>query len=696
VKGEQMKRVVVLCGILVWTVTAGAFAETRLVPDPYPTIQAAIDAAGDGDLIQVAPGTYHENILVAGRDVTLQSSDANDPNVTAITVLEGNGVDPVVRLQNSTERCILAGLTIRGGGTGIWCSGGQPAVRGCHIVENLGPGIELLAGAKPTIGNCIIAANGGLGIKMPSLVQLRGQTPISPILVNCTIAQNTEGGISGGTPAVRNSILYFNGPQQAGQQISVQGSQVTYSCVQGGFTGTGSINVDPLFARLGPDGDCHLQSRAGCWDPNSIAWVRDGRTSPCIDAGNPADAVGAECVSNGGRIDMGAYGGTVQASRSPAVQFAETGQPLNPLAGRGVVLADFNGDGVLDAFVANQDSRDGRGHRVYCGLEHGLFSDSGQVLLDPAGWADRPAIGDIDGDGRQEVITGRTAWLNDGQGYFTVSTDRFTDSDQMALFRIRLADLNGDGRPDVVATIWNGTTGNGHFRVYLNDGQGRFRDTGSRLGGGMIAPITLGDLDGNGTIDAVTTGWRANTVIPGASDYCPNRVWLNDGNSRFTDSGQVLDEGAHHLHTTAIADIDGDGHLDLIIGMTDAPWAKVYLNDGQGRFSPVQTFGTAWVESLACGDLDGDGLVDVFVGCGAGSPNQVWLNDGRGRLRDSGVRLTAVHSADVALGDLDADGDLDAFVVGFGGTSEILGSPAQMWLNTTPQRPAVYRSLAAD
>jgi|GEM_PF-3688556 len=65
----------------------------------------------------------------------------------AVTVLEGNGADPAVRLQNCTQRCVLAGFTIRGGNTGIWCSGGQPAIRGCQIIENLGPGIELLAGA---------------------------------------------------------------------------------------------------------------------------------------------------------------------------------------------------------------------------------------------------------------------------------------------------------------------------------------------------------------------------------------------------------------------------------------------------------------------------------------------------------------------------------------------------------------------
>ena len=139
----------------------------RLVPEQYPTIQAAIDAAQTGDVIQVAPGTYQENITIAGKDLVLRSRDANDPNVTAETILEGNGTDPVAKLQNCTEQCVMAGLTIRSGGTGIWCSGGQPAIQGCQIIESTGPGIELLSNAKPLIDHCIIAASGGLGIKMP-------------------------------------------------------------------------------------------------------------------------------------------------------------------------------------------------------------------------------------------------------------------------------------------------------------------------------------------------------------------------------------------------------------------------------------------------------------------------------------------------------------------------------------------------
>jgi hypothetical protein len=67
-------------------------------------------------------------------------------------------------------------------------------------------------------------------------------------------------------------------------------------------------------------GDYHLKSQAGRWDPHSQTWVKDDATSPCIDPGDPNSPVGEEPFPNGGRINMGAYGGTADASMSYAVK----------------------------------------------------------------------------------------------------------------------------------------------------------------------------------------------------------------------------------------------------------------------------------------------------------------------------------------------------------------------------------------
>lgn len=99
---------------------------------------------------------------------------------------------------------------------------------------------------------------------------------------------------------------------------------VFYSDVQGGFPGEGNIDMKPVFADPNND-DYHLKSTAGRWTsassvepaPETQSWVIDQISSPCIDAGDPDTPVGLERFPNGDRINMGAYGGTPEASLSP-------------------------------------------------------------------------------------------------------------------------------------------------------------------------------------------------------------------------------------------------------------------------------------------------------------------------------------------------------------------------------------------
>jgi len=108
---------------------------------------------------------------------------------------------------------------------------------------------------------------------------------------------------------------------------------VTYSDVQEGWLGEGNIDADPCFAN--PDsGDYHLKSQAGRWAATEGRWTTDDVTSPCIDAGDPMSPVGYEPFPNGGIVNMGAYGGTAEASKS---YFAKP--PCEVIA-----AGDINGD----------------------------------------------------------------------------------------------------------------------------------------------------------------------------------------------------------------------------------------------------------------------------------------------------------------------------------------------------------------
>jgi len=365
----------------------------------------------------------------------------------------------------------------------------------------------------------------------------------------------------------------------------------------------------------------------------------------------------------------------------PQVTFISNGQQLNNFAGRGVALADFNGDGALDAFVVNESGQNNQ-YRIYFGDGHGQFVDSGQ-RLEHSMEGGKPIVYDIDGDGSKDVITGRTVWLNDGHGRFSPDAARFVDADQARFWQCRLADLNGDGLIDVFAIVMvnNETKG----RVYLNDKKGHFQYAGQALGQGTLAAVELGDVNGDGFIDAVLSGWRNTDADP-----CPNRVLLNDGHGRFSESGQVFDEGLRHSHGLALGDFDGDGDLDFVLVTQHAPFARLYLNDGKGRFTVGHTLGTNSAEKVAVADLDGNGSLDIFLACIG--PNEIWLNDSRGNFSDSKLRLGTEWSWEVAVGDVNNDGFPDLFVVNLGvdqtapPETMMKGRFAEVWLNTSQRK----------
>jgi N-acetylneuraminic acid mutarotase len=380
------------------------------------------------------------------------------------------------------------------------------------------------------------------------------------------------------------------------------------------------------------------------------------------------------------------------ASSHAQVTFASNGQQLNDLVGRGVAIADFNADGNLDAFVVNESGPMSQDCRVYFGDGRGQFADSGQRLTSAAP-ARRPVVHDIDGNGTKDLIVGRAAWMNDGRGRFVAGTSLLVDSDGAMVWQCRLADLNGDGQPDLFAIV---TTANmeSKGRVYLNDGKGHFQEAAQTSLPGIASSVEMGDVNGDGAIDAVVSGWRNATT-----DACPNRVLLNDGKGRFTDTGQQLDEEMRHSHGLALGDLDQDGDLDVVLVTQQPPFARLYLNDGKSRFTPGRTVGTTGVEKVAVMDLNGDGRLDIFLACLG--PNEVWLNDGKGNFTDTTLRLGKEWSWELALGDFNGDRLPDVFVVNLGvdrtapPESMMRTRPAEVWLNTSRSVSSVPRNAEA-
>jgi hypothetical protein len=211
-----------------------------------------------------------------------------------------------------------------------------------------------LDASKPTVINCIFSENaagrgGAIGNWDSSGAKV----------INCTFYNNGSGrgGAIYNRCVVSNCILWGNQPKEIDQDKF--GPDVTYSDIAGGWRGQGNVDADPCFVRVGYwadpnnievpvdpsrpnavwiDGDYHLKSQGGRWDAGSNNWHMDDVTSPCIDAGDPNSPVGDEPFPNGGRINMGAYGGTAEASKS------YFGGPIC----KTIVAGDINGDCRVD------------------------------------------------------------------------------------------------------------------------------------------------------------------------------------------------------------------------------------------------------------------------------------------------------------------------------------------------------------
>ncbi len=309
---------------------------TAFLPDPngpignlstgvrFTSLQAAINYAQSGDIIEVSPGTYKETITLPNIPLTIRSTNPQDSAVVSLTRLVGDGSTAVVTLSAGTALRSLQGLTITGGADGIVCAGAELNLSACVITGNRDCGVEVSNESTLSLDHCIIAGNGGTGL---SSLPVKGRRLVYSTvdLAHGTITQNRGYALDGDGITVSNSILSGNGVSVNNAQIKGNVT-VSYSDVQGGFTGQGNVDADPLFVTSGtwtdPNayvlGDCHLKSKAGHWNPQTASWVLDDVTSPCIDAGDLNAVFTLEPAPNGGRVNQGAYGDTGEASRTPA------------------------------------------------------------------------------------------------------------------------------------------------------------------------------------------------------------------------------------------------------------------------------------------------------------------------------------------------------------------------------------------
>jgi len=236
-----------------------------------------------------------------------------------------------------------------------------------------------------------------------------------------------------------------------------------------------------------------------------------------------------------------------------------------------VALGDLDGDGDLDTFIGNrlQSNHVWLNQGGKQGGTPGIFAQTAQNL---GGTQESYGIslGDLDGDGDLDAFVANyqsapnQVYLNDGTGIFSDTGQMLGNFPSLDL---GLGDLDGDG--DLDAFVANSTAAN---RVWLNAGDGQFTDTVQTLGATRSYGVALGDVDSDGDLDAFVANYSTPENIG-----IPNKVWRNDGAGMFSDSGQSL--GLERSLDVTLGDLDGDGDLDAFLanGSLDAP-NSVWLN----------------------------------------------------------------------------------------------------------------------
>jgi len=229
----------------------------------YKTIQQAIDTADNSDTILVWPGVYNESINFRGKAITIKSAaDA--------AVIRSPGSYAVKFYFGEQANSVLENFIIKDSEVGISVSNSSPTLKYLTIVNN-NYAIDLWGYSLPHIESCILW-------------------------------NNTSGDIF--------TEAFF--------------PEITYSCIERAVEGEGNISIEPLF--VDPNiGDYHLRSQLGRYlsdqsgssGPKPENWVTDEDNSPCIDAGRATVNPMCESMPNGGRVNIGAYGGTPFASKSP-------------------------------------------------------------------------------------------------------------------------------------------------------------------------------------------------------------------------------------------------------------------------------------------------------------------------------------------------------------------------------------------
>lgn len=336
-------------------------------------------------------------------------------------------------------------------------------------------------------------------------------------------------------------------------------------------------------------------------------------------------------------------------------------------------IGDVNGDGRNDVVLAVIPETIGAVPKVQV-----LFGQAGGTFEPARTYAtaaehDRSitslALVDVDRNGQLAIVVGNQlhglqVLRRQPDGQFAVSQVIDTDS----AYLLRVADFNGDGRPDLIGRSYDGT----EVQIWLLGADGRYAAGRTVVlpADGVSTGFAVGDLNGDGRLDFAVSNARPGkefaVLYQQADGSFASPIYLNVPYGLW---GQGV----------AIGDVNGDGRQDLIGSGASAHPVTVFLQDVNGQLlAGVAQAGADGATRVNLADIDGDGRLDI-VASGAGWPLTVTLQRSDGSLGASQwfpvMQTSDGYSEIVSIGDLDGDGRPDILYGGFWLRQRVLPGP---------------------
>ncbi|WP_341882119.1 FG-GAP-like repeat-containing protein [Synechococcus sp. UW140] len=411
--------------------------------------------------------------------------------------------------------------------------------------------------------------------------------------------------------------------------ITDDAEPITGTIAHGGFTNDTSLDLT---------GTAEAASTVSIYNGSTLL----GTTT--ADTTTGAWSYSATGLANGSTYAFNATAtdatGNVSNASSPQQTFTTETGPFS------VALGDVNGDGELDIITANFGSNS---TSVLLGNGNGTFQTQATFAT---GRSPRSVtLGDVNGDGTLDIVTANSNFISPnasvllGNGNGTFQTQA-TFSTGLGPNSVALGDINGDGRLDIITANRDSNTAS----VLLGNGNGTFQTQATFSTGLGPNSVALGDVNGDGTLDIITANLGSTTVS----------VLLGNGNGTFQGQ-QTFATGANPF-SVSMGDVNGDGRLDIITANNNDNNASVLLGNGNGTFGPKTDISTGTGSnpaSVTLGDVNGDGRLDIITANAYSANVSVLLGNGNGSFQEKQTLTTDAKPVSVALGDMNGDGRLD-------------------------------------